>query len=74
MGVMTQLCHKGIYLREGKVVEASNIDDVFSLYVMAGNPYVSSVNFPKREDGTVFNSLDIGCISSLRYPARQDSM
>ncbi len=48
MGVITQLCNKGIYMQHGSVASQGDIDKVVKQYVMTGSADNGFVQFPQN--------------------------
>ncbi len=51
MGTITQLCNKGIHLKQGTVASQGNINDVVSDYVTSGSSDNGFIQFPEKERG-----------------------
>jgi lipopolysaccharide transport system ATP-binding protein len=77
MGVITQLCNKGIYLTQGSVSSQGNINEVVTQYVCAGSIDNGIVEFSRKRSNPPFafnrivvadrNQLASGEID-IRYP------
>jgi lipopolysaccharide transport system ATP-binding protein len=48
MGLITQLCNKGIYMQRGSVASQGDIDEVVKKYVMTGSVDNGFVQFPQN--------------------------
>jgi lipopolysaccharide transport system ATP-binding protein len=49
MGIITQLCNKGIYLQQGSVASQGDINDVVTQYVTAGSTDNGLVQFANKQ-------------------------